>query len=276
MREIGLNVVRIYHFAAALVSRSMRCGRSARADHPAVGKAHRVSARDDRRATQIVRMVARRREDERRASGNLWLSGWKRDLEHDGALARRPARDRIRRGTHPHRARDRSGRSVFLRDVIRRRNICSRRMSISFASTFICTTSAISNVTCLRLQNLTEERPLILGEFGMDTIRHSQEEQAEMLGWHVDSVVKCGLAGTIFFAWTDEWFTGGQEITDWAFGIVTRERAAEEGVLHACGETWAGRFRRCRIVPLPRTPFVSVIVCSYNGGTHSCAPASSR
>ena len=52
----------------------------------------------------------------------------------------------------------------------------------------------------LRLQNLTEERPLILGEFGMDTIRHSQEEQAEMLGWHVDSVVKCGLAGTIFFS----------------------------------------------------------------------------
>ncbi len=45
-----------------------------------------------------------------------------------------------------------------------------------------------------------------------------------MLGWHIDSVVKCGLAGTIFFTWTDEWFTGGQEITDWAFGIVTRER----------------------------------------------------
>ncbi|MGH7982111.1 MAG: glycoside hydrolase family 2 TIM barrel-domain containing protein, partial [Candidatus Udaeobacter sp.] len=56
----------------------------------------------------------------------------------------------------------------------------------------------------LRLQNLTAEHPLILGEFGMDTIRHSQEEQAEMLGWHIDSVVKCGLAGTIFFTWTDE------------------------------------------------------------------------
>ncbi len=70
----------------------------------------------------------------------------------------------------------------------------------------------------LRLQNLTGEHPLILGEFGMDTIRHSQDEQAEMLGWHIDSVVKCGLAGTIFFTWTE------------------------------------------------RAPFVSVIVCSYNGG----------
>src|SRR5437867_8710380 len=76
----------------------------------------------------------------------------------------------------------------------------------------------------LRLQNLTEERPLILGEFGMDTIRHSQDEQAEMLGWHIESVAKCGLAGTILFSWTDEWFTGGNEVTDWAFGIVTCER----------------------------------------------------
>ncbi len=110
-------------------------------------------------------------------------------------------------------------------------------MSISFASTFIFIISASSNDICLRLQNLTEEKPLILGEFGMDTIRHSQDEQAEMLGWHIDSVVKCGLAGTIFFSWTDEWFTGEQEITDWAFGIVTREPAAEKSVSHVAGKT---------------------------------------
>ena len=29
-----------------------------------------------------------------------------------------------------------------------------------------------------RLQNLAEEKPLILGEFGMDTIRHTETEQA--------------------------------------------------------------------------------------------------
>ncbi|PYK06017.1 MAG: glycosyl transferase [Verrucomicrobia bacterium] len=117
----------------------------------------------------------------------------------------------------------------------------------------------------LRLQNLTGERPLILGEFGMDTMRHSQEEQAEMLSWHVDSVVKCGLAGTVFFTWTDEWFTGGQDISDWAFGIVTRQRApkksfyALKGRLGQENSTLPHR-------PLPRVPFVSVIVCSYNGG----------
>jgi O-antigen biosynthesis protein len=117
----------------------------------------------------------------------------------------------------------------------------------------------------LRLQNLTGERPLILGEFGMDTIRHSQDEQAEMLGWHIDSVVKCGLAGTIFFTWTDEWFTGGQEVTDWAFGIVTRERRPKKS--YCMLEEKLGRSNSVLPHrPLPKAPFVSVIVCSYNGG----------
>jgi O-antigen biosynthesis protein len=116
----------------------------------------------------------------------------------------------------------------------------------------------------LRLQNLSEDRPLILGEFGMDTIRHTQEEQAEMIGWHIDSVVKCGLAGTIFFTWTDEWFTGGQEITDWAFGLVTREREPKKSFLllrDKLGQDNAALPHR----PLPSYPSVSIIVCSYNG-----------
>jgi GT2 family glycosyltransferase len=116
----------------------------------------------------------------------------------------------------------------------------------------------------LRLQNLSEDRPLILGEFGMDTIRHTQDEQAEMLGWHVDSVVKCGLAGTILFTWTDEWFTGGQEISDWAFGLVTREREPKKSFFllrDKLGQDNAALPHR----PLPSYPFVSIIVCSYNG-----------
>jgi GT2 family glycosyltransferase len=116
----------------------------------------------------------------------------------------------------------------------------------------------------LRLQNLAEERPLILGEFGMDTIRHSQEEQAEMLSWHIDSVTKCGLAGTILFTWTDEWFTGGQEITDWAFGIVTRERRPKKA-FYALREKLGQDNSALPLRPLQRAPFVSVIVCSYNG-----------
>ncbi|MFL6589106.1 MAG: glycosyltransferase [Chthoniobacterales bacterium] len=116
----------------------------------------------------------------------------------------------------------------------------------------------------LRLQNLSEDRPLILGEFGMDTIRHTEDEQAEMLGWHTESVVKCGLAGTIFFTWTDEWFTGGQEISDWAFGLVTRDRQPKKSFFmlrDKLGQDNATLPHR----PLPSYPSVSVIVCSYNG-----------
>ncbi len=116
----------------------------------------------------------------------------------------------------------------------------------------------------LRLQNLAEDRPLILGEFGMDTIRHSEDEQAEMLGWHVESVAKCGLAGTIFFSWTDEWFTGEQEITDWAFGLVRRDREPKK-VFHTLREKLGQDNAALPHPPLPAIPPVSVIVCSYNG-----------
>src|SRR5207237_3877485 len=116
----------------------------------------------------------------------------------------------------------------------------------------------------LRLQNLTGERPLILGEFGMDTIRHSQDEQAEMLGWHIESVAKCGLAGTILFSWTDEWFTGGNEVMDWAFGIVTRAREPKKSFRALCGKFGQDNSTLPHRA-LSEAPFVSVIVCSYNG-----------
>ncbi|PYJ41697.1 MAG: glycosyl transferase [Verrucomicrobia bacterium] len=117
-----------------------------------------------------------------------------------------------------------------------------------------------------RLQNLTEERPLILGEFGLDTVRHSESEQADMLSWHIDSVVKCGLAGTVLFSWTDEWYTGDHEITDWAFGLVTRDRQPKKSFFalrEKLGEKDSELLRR----QLPHSPTVSIIVCSYNGAT---------
>ena len=115
-----------------------------------------------------------------------------------------------------------------------------------------------------RLQNLAEEKPLLLGEFGMDTIRHSEEEQAEMLLWHIESVVRGGLAGTIIYAWTDEWFRGGQEITDWAFGLVHRDRAPKLSY-STVKELFANDGSMTRKVSLRRYPKVSVVVCSYNG-----------
>jgi O-antigen biosynthesis protein len=116
-----------------------------------------------------------------------------------------------------------------------------------------------------RLQNLAEDKPLIFGEFGLDTIRKPEEEQAAVLSWHLESVVRGGAAGTIFFAWTDEWFTGGSEITDWAFGLVTRDRQPKKAY-HALQKYLDGESSMTERVKLDRYPRVSVIVCSYNGG----------
>lgn len=141
-----------------------------------------------------------------------------------------------------------------------------------------------------RLQNLVEDRPLVMGEFGMDTIRHAEEEQEEMLRWHIESVVRGGLAGTVLYSWTDEWFRGGMEIMDWAFGLTTRERKPKKAffmVQELFGDTSpAGAPEALALPPsppapaaapaspvpmsekvkLPSYPKVSVIVCSYNGG----------
>jgi glycosyltransferase involved in cell wall biosynthesis len=116
-----------------------------------------------------------------------------------------------------------------------------------------------------RLQNLADDKPLMLGEFGMDTIRHPEEEQAEMLQWHIESVVRGGLAGTIIYSWTDEWFRGGQEILDWSFGLVRRDRSVKPAY-EMVKRLFDGEGSVTKRVPLPSYPKVSVIVCSYNGG----------
>ena len=33
-----------------------------------------------------------------------------------------------------------------------------------------------------------------------------------------------GACGAVAYAWTDEWWRGGQTVDDWAFGMVDHER----------------------------------------------------
>ena len=75
-----------------------------------------------------------------------------------------------------------------------------------------------------RLHNLAVDRPLVLTEFGIDSMREGEAEQARILSWQVRAAFAAGVAGTFVFAWTDEWFTGGHLIEDWAFGLVDRKR----------------------------------------------------
>lgn len=111
------------------------------------------------------------------------------------------------------------------------------------------------------LQIIAGDKPLLLGELGMDTIRHREEEQAEFLAGHLREATLMGVAGNFVFAWTDEWHTGGCRIEDWAFGITRADRSPKPA-LDAVG----GVFRKQPSALLQATPRVSVVVCSYNGG----------
>jgi GT2 family glycosyltransferase len=117
----------------------------------------------------------------------------------------------------------------------------------------------------LRLQNLAGDKPLVLSEFGMDTLRHPQEEQAALLLDHARIVFTCGLAGTIIFSWTDEWYTDGVDVKDWAFGLVTAKREPKKS-FHALKSVFRDDLQPLyKRFPLKKFPKVSVVVCSYNG-----------
>jgi glycosyltransferase involved in cell wall biosynthesis len=111
-----------------------------------------------------------------------------------------------------------------------------------------------------RLQMIADSKPLVLGEFGVDSFREGEDRQAEIIQWNIESSFRGGAAGAIAYSFTDDWFKGGQQIEDWAFGLTTRAREpkkAFDAVRHA--------FAAAPYFPLPQYPPVSVVVASYNG-----------
>jgi O-antigen biosynthesis protein len=111
-----------------------------------------------------------------------------------------------------------------------------------------------------RLQNLADERPLIMAEVGLDSRRNGDERQAATLDWQVRTIFADGCAGAFLFSWTDEWHRGGYEIEDWDFGLTTRNRSPKPAL--------ASVSAAFDDVPFPADanwPRVSVVVCTYNG-----------
>lgn len=114
-----------------------------------------------------------------------------------------------------------------------------------------------------RLQNISADKPLMLGEYGIDTLReHNEQSQAEILARHVRAVFEEGCAGTFIFSFTDDWFTGGYRIEDWAFGLTRRDRS-KKPAFDAIRQLFA-RAPQTSEIKLPK---VSVIICSYNGAS---------
>jgi len=110
-----------------------------------------------------------------------------------------------------------------------------------------------------RLQNIAEDKPLVLTEFGADSIREGEEHQAELLTMMVRTGFESGAAGCFVFSWTDDWFTGGSQIADWAFGVVDAKRGRKPA-FHAVQAAYTAPLPP----PLENPPLVSVVVCAYN------------
>jgi glycosyltransferase involved in cell wall biosynthesis/exo-beta-1,3-glucanase (GH17 family) len=111
-----------------------------------------------------------------------------------------------------------------------------------------------------RLQHLAGDRPLVLGEVGLDASGEEGEvRQAEVLDWQLATALERGAAGTCVFSWTDEWNVGGSDVEGWKFGLTTADRTPRPAL--AVYEKWTSKSVRDL---QERWPTLTVIVCAYN------------
>ncbi|HEY1490689.1 MAG TPA: glycosyltransferase [Verrucomicrobiae bacterium] len=111
-----------------------------------------------------------------------------------------------------------------------------------------------------RLQMLTDTKPLLLGEFGIDSVRESEARKCAMLSWQIEDAFRAGLAGAVVFTYTDEWHRGGKQVEGWEMGLTTMDRRPKDSFLAV-----QKMFRAAPYFPLVTAPKVSVVVASYNG-----------
>lgn len=109
-----------------------------------------------------------------------------------------------------------------------------------------------------RLHHLAGDRPVYLTEFGLDTQRHSEDDQAKLLGDALVLARSSGLGGATLYAWSDHWFNAGETVTDWSFGLIRRDGSPKPAL---------EVLRQIRLTdPLPESPpRFSVIICTRNG-----------
>jgi cellulose synthase/poly-beta-1,6-N-acetylglucosamine synthase-like glycosyltransferase len=115
-----------------------------------------------------------------------------------------------------------------------------------------------------KLHNIAGNRPLILTELGMDSVHHGEDEQSRFLDWQLREAYKGGAGGVCVFSWTDDWYRGGNQITDWAFGLVDAKRNPKPAYTAV-----RSRFAR---VPFEAEeqkdwPRASVVICAYNAAS---------
>jgi GT2 family glycosyltransferase len=141
-------------------------------------------------------------------------------------------------------------------------------LDLSFLD-FVCFNVFLHHVRDFRayvakLQHIAGNRPLVLSEVGMDSIREGEQAQAEFLDSHIRAAFADGAAGVCVFSWTDDWWRGGNQITDWSFGLVDVEREPKQA-FHVVQKRFAELpFAEAEKSKWPR---VSVVICAYNAAS---------
>jgi hypothetical protein len=112
-----------------------------------------------------------------------------------------------------------------------------------------------------RLHHLAGDRPLVLGEIGLDagTGTEGERRQAEVLDWQLETATERGVAGTCVFSWTDEWHVGNDYVEGWHFALTRVDRSPRPALEVAA--RWNSRTVRDLDFPWPS---ISVVICAYN------------
>ncbi len=117
-----------------------------------------------------------------------------------------------------------------------------------------------------RLQAIAGDRPVFVTEMGLDSRRNSEQAQADLLKWQVETSLRAGIAGTTVYSWTDAWQNGPREMTNWDFGLKDRAGKAKLA-LGAAADILPSIHTPTAFLVNRNTPLVSIIVCTYNGSS---------
>jgi len=112
-----------------------------------------------------------------------------------------------------------------------------------------------------KLLHLAGDRPLVLGETGIDagSTPSGERRQAETIDWQLEVAAERGLAGTAVFSWTDEWWVGDAAVDGWQFGLTRSDRSPRLALDVA--RRWNDRTVRDIDFAWPT---LSVVICAYN------------
>jgi GT2 family glycosyltransferase len=257
----GINTVRLYTAPPAWILDTA-------ADHGLLVMAglaweqHVAFLEDGRRAAAIVDRVARQAEA---CAGHPALLAWAVGNEIPAPTARWHGASRMRRFVSR------------LHDSVKRVDPGALVTYVNYPSTeyldldfldFLCFNVFLEDpdryeAYLHRLQNIADERPLVLAEIGLDSGTHGEDEQAIAMDWQVRRAFAAGCAGAFVFSWTDEWHRGGHDIEDWHFGVTDRERRPKPALAAV-----RRAFEDVPTLHAPAPPRVSVVICTHNGARY--------